>query len=50
MSDNALIIGAVGTGASWAFANSLVGTMAGALTCIYMVWRLYRMWKKKDEV
>lgn len=50
MSDNALVIGAIGTGTSWAFANSFFGTMAGVLTCAYMIWRLYRMWKRKDEI
>jgi len=50
MNDHVPVIGLIGTGTSWAFANSFVGTMAGILTCTYMIWRLYRLWKKKDEV
>lgn len=50
MNDNAFLIGVLGTGSSWVFANSIVGTMAGALTCVYMVWRLYRLWKNKNEI
>ncbi len=50
MNDSALVVGVLGTGLSWSFANSIIGSIAGILTCIYMAWKLYRMWKDKHEV
>jgi hypothetical protein len=47
MSDSTPIVGMIGTGLSFTLGqwNDLVGLCAGSLTCIYMVWKLYKFYK-----
>lgn len=48
MADNTFIVGVLGTAFTWTFANSFFGTISGILTCVWLIWKLYRMWKDKE--
>ena len=47
MEDKTAFVGIIGTAFTWTFANSFFGTIAGVLTCIYVIWKMVRLYKKK---
>ena len=47
MSDNTALVGLTGTVFTWAFANYFFGTIAGVLTCIYVIWKMIRLYRNK---
>jgi hypothetical protein len=47
MNDTTPIVGMAGTSLSLSLGqwNELLGILAGALTCVYMIWKLVRYYK-----